>query len=449
LSFLRDWRRLTAQQITDASGGDERDIRLHALHCTADQFVEAYAATALFRRMSQADFLRRAAVLTLPDTVGRLSGASDLDIARLALDQLCDYVGVFEDLPAAVRCIARDVGAAPPAELSLANAGRRDSVRDALSHRSLALLRAAWADDYALHAHATSRARGCSAPSYDEAAFERGPLLTRLGQLTPWYTGWGRGFTLDDQLVGSGFHGREAPHTPGVHAWTGPGGRSVLYLPVPVDERLDLFLDVAGYIDPRVQASLRVRIDEREVPVVHRPAAGVAERVWCRMATRRSYAKVELLVERSYSPDELGTGPGDFRKLGLALRGYGYAVVAQDDRGSAPGGALPEWLNAPDGEARGLDADQAWAMAFVRNALASHRTEDEVLALLTYGISDADLQGAVTLAGLEEAFRRVLSRPPGQDWIDFWVGQPHKSLRRVYQDLIAGQEFRWRRQRLM
>jgi hypothetical protein len=62
-----------------------------------------------------------------------MAGARDLDSARLALDAAFDYVGVFEDLPSAARCIARGVGAVPPADVPLANAGRRDAVRDVLS----------------------------------------------------------------------------------------------------------------------------------------------------------------------------------------------------------------------------------------------------------------------------------------------------------------------------
>ena len=448
LSFLRDWRRLGAAEIVAQLEGERREMQLHALHCDASEFVTAHAATPTFRRMSQADHLRRDALNALPETAAGLPGATDLEIARLALDELFDYVGVFEDLPPAVRCIARDVGAAPPAEVSQANAGRRDPARDELSPAALALLREVWADDYALHEHAGRLARGFAEPGYDEAAFEHGPLMTRLAQLTPWYTGWGRGFSLDDQLVGSGFHGREAPRTPGVHAWTGPGPRSVLYVPVPPDERLDLFLDVAGHLDPRVRDSLRVRVDGREASLVRRPAAGVVERVWIRAATSRPSAKLEILVDRSYSPDELGTGPGDHRRIGIALRGYGYRIVPPTDRGLEPGGDLPEAANAPDGPARGLDSDHEWAVAFVRDAIATGRTDDEVLALMTHGISTADLDGAVTPAGIEEAFRRVLRRPPPQEWIDFWVGKPFTQLRRLYEDLIRGEEFRQLRQRL-
>jgi hypothetical protein len=123
----------------------------------------------------------------------------------------------------------------------------------------------------------------------------------------------------------------------------------VLYVPVPPNERVDLFLDVAGYIDRRVWASLRVRVDGRETPIVRRPAVGVHERVWCRTATSRPHVKLEILVDRSYSPDELGKGPGDLRKVGLSLRGYGFRVVMPTDRCVEPSANLVEALNAPEG----------------------------------------------------------------------------------------------------
>jgi hypothetical protein len=446
LSLLRDWRRLEPSAV-ERLAGPAGDVRRDALTCTANEFLERHARAPHFRLLSQAHTLREAAA-PLPETALRSAQGGDLTVARRALDELFDYVGVFEDLAGAVRCVARDIGAAPPADVPQANAGRRDPARDELSPAALALLRESWADDYALHEHAGRLARGFAAPGYDEAAFEQGPLMTRLAQLTPWYTGWSHGFSLDDQLVGSGFHGREVQHTSGVHTWSGPGSRSVLYVSVPPDERLDLFLDVAGYVDPRVRESLRVRVDGLEAPLVRRPAADVAERIWIRAATSRPYAKLEILVDRSYSPDELGTGPGDLRQVGLALRGYGYRIVPATDRGGESCGDLPEGVNAAAGRERERHPDHAWAVDFVRAAIATDRTEDDVLALMTYGIGSRELESEVTLAGIEEAFRRVLRRPPPQEWIDFWVGTPSKPLRRLYEDLIRGEEFRRLRQRL-
>jgi hypothetical protein len=450
LSFLRDWRRLHPSE-AEALQGDAREVRRDALRGDASQFVTKHAGSAYFRGMSQAHVLKEIALHLLPETARRESGATSLELARLALDELFDFVGVFEDLPAAVRCIARDIGAAPPADVGQANAGRAEASRDALSPEALARLREVWADDYAIHEHAGRLARGFASADYDEAAFERGHLMTRLAQLSPSYTGWGRGFSVNDQLVGSGFHGRESANTAGVQAWTGPGTRSVIYVPVPADERLDLFLDVAGYADPRVRDSLRVRVDGREAGFARREAAGVSERIWIRTTTSRPFVKLEILVDRCYSADELGAGT-DRRRRGLAVRGYGYRIVPGIDPGTEkwPG----EFMGAaavgePLSDER--HPDHEWAVAFARRALGQispDRTEDEVLGIVTSGISGRDLRSRVTAAGIEEAFRRVLRRPPPQEWVDFWVGKRFLTLRRLYQDLIRGEEFRQRRQRL-
>jgi len=335
VSFLRDWRRLPAEQIEACEVGT-RELRRDAVALDASGFVTAHAESALFRGLSQAHALRHALAQALPERARPSPGATDLALARLALDELFDAVGVFEDLPGIVRRVAHDVGAAPPAVLGHANAGRRDDSRDVLSPAAAAALRSAWADDFALHEHATRLGCGLAEAAYDETAFENAHLARRLAALAPRCTGWGRVFSLDDQIVGSGFHGREGARSPAVVAWTGPAARAVLYVPVPADERIDLFVDVAGYVDARVRESLRVRVDGREVGFVRRPAAAVEERLWIRVGTFLPFVKIELLVDATFSPDELGRGGGDRRCLGLAVRGYGFRVAPPADVAAEP-----------------------------------------------------------------------------------------------------------------
>jgi len=350
LSFLSDWRRLPSEQIEACADGT-RALRRDAAALDASGFVTAHAESAVFRGMSQTHALRHAVALALPERVRTWPGATDLELARLALDELFDAVGVFEDLPGMVRRVARDVGAAPPAALGHANAGHRDDVRDVLSPAAAAALRSAWADDFALHEHATRLARGVAETAYDETDFENAHLARRLAQLAPRCTGWGRVFSLDDQIVGSGFHGREGARSSAVVAWTGPAARAVLYVPVPADERIDLFVDVAGYVDARVRESLRVRLDGREVGFVRRPAATVEERLWIRVVTSLPFVKVELLVDETFSLDELGRSGGDRRRLGLAVRGYGFRVAPPADAAAEP------WPGEPSAAVGGYPPD--------------------------------------------------------------------------------------------
>jgi hypothetical protein len=217
-----------------------------------------------------------------------------------------------------------------------------------LSPDHRALLASKWADDFSLYETAVRRfndaAKSLAESPYDEQAFEDRHLMTRLAQLAPRFRGKERVFSLNDQIIGSGFLGRENRDTDNVFAWTGPGTRSVLYLPVPVAESLELFLDVSGSMTPAVRESLRIRIDGRDspfrrepaancmeriiAPFRREPAANCMERIIVPFTTSRPFAKVELLVDRTYTYHEIGHHSTDARRLGIALKAYGYSLVS-------------------------------------------------------------------------------------------------------------------------
>lgn len=136
-----------------------------------------------------------------------------------------------------------------------------------------------------------------------------------------------RVFSLNDQIIGSGFLGRENRDTDNVFAWTGPRTRAVLYLPVPVAESLKLFLDVSGSMTPAVRESLRIRIDGRNSPFGCEPAANCLERIIVPCTPSRPFAKVELLVDRTFTYPEIGRHSTDARRFGIALKAYGYSLV--------------------------------------------------------------------------------------------------------------------------
>lgn len=326
LSFLRDWRRLNPQEILPLRE-HERNMRRDAMETDAIRFLEIHAEAPYFAQMRQTAALRHAADIHLPETERRNPNRSDLECASRALGRLFDFVGVFEELEAAVHHVSREIGAVPPAGLGWANAGRADTSLDHLSPAALEKLRTVWADDYILHDHAKKMAEMSSHPAYGEAEFERKHLQRRLAQLKPIPTNRGRGFTANDQIVGTGFHGREAANTDQVLAWSGPSARSLVYVPVPLGERLEFYLDIAGYIDDRVRNSVRLRIDGEPVAFRRGPAPNLYERLSVPFCPARDFLKVEILVDRTFSPDELGTGPGDKRLVGLALRGCGYRLV--------------------------------------------------------------------------------------------------------------------------
>lgn len=108
----------------------------------------------------------------------------------------------------------------------------------------------------------------------------------------------------------------------------GPGRPIAILCPGAAEgERIDFYLDIAGYIDPRVRNSVRLRIDGENAAFRRGPAPNLYERLRVPVCPVRDFLKVEILVDRTFSPDELGTGPGDMRLVGFALRGYGYRLA--------------------------------------------------------------------------------------------------------------------------
>jgi len=270
-------------------------------------------------------------LLGLPDSYLPNCNPTPLSLAHESLSRLFDFVGITEQLDLVAQCVARDLGASPPSTIGRHNAGAGDAEKDGLSPDHRALLATKWADDFSLYETAVRRfrdaAKSLAESPYDEQAFEDRHLMPRLAQLTPLIQGNERVFSLNDQIIGSGFLGRENRDTDNVCAWTGPGTRSVLYLPVPVAESLELFLDISGSMTPAVRESLRIRIDGRDSPFHSEPAAHCMERMIVPCTTSRAFAKVELLVDRTFTYPEIGRHSDDARRLGIALKAYGYSLV--------------------------------------------------------------------------------------------------------------------------
>ena len=283
------------------------------------------------RSLSQTKRLRDAALVVLPREYLSQCDPSPLALAKEALSRLFDFVGIVEQLDVVARCVARDLGASPPSAIGRHNAGAGDTEKDRLSLDHRALLATRWADDFSLYETAVRRfqdaAKSLAESPYDEQAFEDRHLMIRLAQLAPRFAGKERVFSLNDQIIGSGFLGRENRDTDNVFVWTGPGTRSVLYLPVPVAERLEFFLDVSGAMTPAVRESLRIRVDGSDCPFRREPAADCMERIVVPCTTSRPFAKVELLVDRTFTYPEIGHHSTDARRLGIALKAYGYTLV--------------------------------------------------------------------------------------------------------------------------
>jgi hypothetical protein len=95
--------------------------------------------------------------------------------------------------------------------------------------------------------------------------------------------------------------------------------------------------------------------------------------------------------------------------------------------------------------------DHDWARDYadrMLHAVAVEQNEEKLLFLLTADLPREALDLPPTTEGVEQAFKRLLSQPAPAEWLVFWVGRPHLTLRLLYQDLIQSEHFRLLRERI-
>jgi hypothetical protein len=454
LSFLRDWRRLSDRDLP-VLPPKAQSLRRAAIYGDANAFVRFLSSEGLGPSLTQTRVLMNAALHGLPHDFLETCDPAPLALATSALDSLFDLVGVVDRMDDVVQCIARDVGACPIESLGRYNQGAADPERDSLSTESLAILRQVYANDFKLYAKARAMLEARLLPTYSQADFEAQHLERRLQQLTPRFVDGRRVFSLNDQIIGCGFHGRDAADTTDVSVWSGPGNRTVLYVPVPPGERLDLHVDIGGYVQPSVGESMRIRVDDRDRAFQRTAARGVLERIVVPVQTSRPHCKVELVVERTFTPAEAGHADGDARRLGVALRGYGYRLTLPEGVVMRQVTEAPSRLakhSGPDGmPGSDTDTDALWIRQMTTSwldSLATESDQERLIDLLTWGVPQVELNAPPTADGVERAFQRLLMRPAPQEWLDFWVGRPAATLRQLYRDLMNAAEFQQRRGRM-
>jgi hypothetical protein len=450
VSFIRDWRRLSEEDLA-LLPSEAQVIRRSAMACNADTFIRRHADSRIMRGMTQTSILMKAALYGLPVDYLANCDPAPLVLATKALDSLFDLVGVVDRIDDVVRCIARDVGACPVESLGHYNKGAVDPKRDLLSAESLAILQDVCADDFNLYAKAQGMLESKLSPSYEQSDFELQHLDWRLQQLAPRFESGRRVFSLNDQIIGCGVHGRDAGDTEGVTVWTGPSPRTVLYVPVPPRERLDLYVDVGGYIHPSVGESLRIRVDGLDHSFRRTAARDVLERIVVPVHTKQPFCKVELIVDRTYTPAEAGHGGGDSRRLGIALKGYGYCLTPTEGVVfRQPSDAAPQ----PSGGkvlSEASHSDCLWIEDMTSRMLRCLATEadpERLIDLMAWDVPASELNATPTAAHVEHAFQRFHLRAAPKQWLDYWVGRPDLTVRHLYRDLVNGDEFKHRRERI-
>ncbi len=440
LSFLRDWRRCSEDDLANAPA-EWRDIRNGARTLPADEWIKLFERNPMLMVLaSQTYAMKSAAVYALSGDDLRCAGNSDIEVARYALHNLFHYVGVTEHLDVVANCVARDVGAAPVGGLGRHNRGAADAVKDTLSERSLDTLRAYWGDDYEIYELAKKRFSQLSEMSYDERDFEQQHLRRRLTRLVPRTTGSMREFSLSDQIVGSGFPGREVGESA---IRIQPASRVVLYMPIEPLEDAEVILDIDGPLDSATAGDLRMIVDGSAVAYRREAMSSTVARLTVPVATTKPFCKIEIVFDGTATQGAVESEAG-YR--GLRLRRYGYSL-----RRLAAGGSTAPLAGSAIGGKCLVPADDSWIQGFmgrILGGLGAETNVERLVHLVAAGLPDEKLDGPPTPENMEEAFQRTIGRPVVSRWLEFWVGRPNATLRQVYRDLVMGEEFANRRRRM-
>jgi len=129
--------------------------------------------------------------------------------------------------------------------------------------------------------------------------------------------------TFDQPISGAtGWHPIEDLPGHGASRWTGPGTSSYLDFPLSGDADLTLRFRVLMGITPRIVDSLRLTVNDEEVPLARSsdPAGGlqfearIARRI---LARRTGLTRIAFELDDTAAPCELDTENGDSRRLGL------------------------------------------------------------------------------------------------------------------------------------
>lgn len=333
LSCYRDWRRLSAEDIARAPE-EQRAVRQAAIDLSPDEWVkklERFPGLSHAAPNLQCSVLARALAHYRATKSADLYSVSAIDLALTALDKCFSVVGFTDLLPQLINHIARDLGRPPVTAVAKLNSGETGAHYDLLSEESREILYRHNRDDVLLVERARAHWQAICVDDYTEEHFERNYAIHLLSRLRPQITDGWCNFSVNDRIIGSGFHGRDSAGLDNVNLWTGPTCRSVLYVPVPENEFVLLYLDI-GYYMPHpnggsVRDGLRIVCDDAEAAIHTSPSANVVERLIVPCLTRRRYVKLEIFVRETVNSTMLGDGSADLRLRGIGIRQYGFRLA--------------------------------------------------------------------------------------------------------------------------
>lgn len=300
LSQVKDWRRLSAEDISAVDPGLSECIN-DASVLSINDFLIQYHSSPVGALLDNYQ-VRAIAASSIGLEAYSISDVGQLlDVALLALNENFNFVGLAERHLESRAFLASQF-AVPPVE-QLANLNVTPANPGFTRQATLAgtIIKKCTKFDALLYDEARrlfeTSLRG--AEKYDFAKFETGNAERVLAKMMGYPRDAGIAFSVRDAVYGEGFHLRDAPGASNCALWAGPGLHSVLYMPVPPDAEIEIMLWIRGYADETIRAHLNVAVDGVPVEHFYSPAAGALEVITGRWKTHRSFVRLEITADHS------------------------------------------------------------------------------------------------------------------------------------------------------
>jgi hypothetical protein len=326
LSQVSDWRR---EARIFLAGGNEHPLPFvrQTIELPLKEYLEQASNNPDVWQLFD-NYQTRALAARHRDDENWLGNSSDLiDLALNNIENSYDLVGLAENHSGVRKEIARRLGFPPDHdEIEKLNVSA-DLPDSKISIEEIdsagAVLRRLTESDALVYAGAVSTA---VSDEYTETDFERDHAVRITERLIPTLLGNVVWFSVKGPLIASGFQSRDGTGLPECRVWTGPSTRSVIYMPVPSGQELEICFQICGYAAPHIREQMYIEIDDRRVEHYFEGEPDQEEVCVASVLSQRPFVKLTIQTGQTVDSIEGGQGPGDPRKRGVSIDRYGWRI---------------------------------------------------------------------------------------------------------------------------
>ena len=327
LSQISDWRRLMPFDRAKTQPAMQQCLS-DAIELRVAAFLAKHAG-GIARQLVDNYMVRALAANRLGRQVLATENASGLlEIALETLETKFDLVGIAERDFDTRNCLSAALGWAPSREIARINdSGSSQRLGEEIDE-ARSIVNDITREDAKLYARARQLfdQKLKIYVGYDNARFEATTAACLCQRLEASVQDGIVSFSVRQPLIGSGFQGRDSAGAPHCAVWTGPGALAYLYMPIPPDRDLTVFLWIRGYAQIAQRDNLRIRVDGREIPHRLEPAAGYADRLAIDIRSPKNFLRLDIDVGTTATTGQPGTPGFDARLKGVAFDRYGWIV---------------------------------------------------------------------------------------------------------------------------